>query len=83
MQQQSNLLNFFSQSKNVQSHKETKPNTISMIPMIPITMQCPPEGLCLVENFITPAEEAELVAIINKQEWDTRLKRRTQHYGFR
>lgn len=43
-----------------------------------------PPGLRLIENFITPAEEADLLTAINSAEqgWDNRLKRRTQHYGF-
>ena len=39
-------------------------------------------GLCLIPNFITDAEERELIASVDACEWNTSLKRRTQHYGF-
>lgn len=39
-------------------------------------------GLVYIENFISEKEEIDLLENINKQEWNTTLKRRTQHYGF-
>lgn len=39
-------------------------------------------GLKYIKNFITYAEEQELLSIIDNQTWDATLKRRTQHYGF-
>lgn len=38
------------------------------------------EGLVLHENFLTPAEERDLLARIDAQRWNTSLKRRTQHW---
>lgn len=34
-------------------------------------------------EFITESEEQQLIEFINQQTWDTTLKRRTQHYGWR
>lgn len=40
------------------------------------------KGLKLFEDFITPTEERELLAHIDSGNWDLRLSRRTQHYGY-
>ena len=40
------------------------------------------DGLILIENFITPTEEQQLLSCIDSEIWDTRLCRRTQHYGY-
>jgi alkylated DNA repair dioxygenase AlkB len=40
-------------------------------------------GLLQVENYLTPFEEADLVAQIDAAEWLEELKRRVQHYGWR
>jgi alkylated DNA repair dioxygenase AlkB len=40
-------------------------------------------GLLWVENYLTPFEEAELVAQIDAAEWREDLKRCVQHYGWR
>lgn len=40
------------------------------------------EGLCLVERFLSLEEESALLSSIDKQEWNTKLARRTQHYGY-
>ncbi|KAF2069667.1 hypothetical protein CYY_009015 [Polysphondylium violaceum] len=40
------------------------------------------DGLQIVENIISKEREKELVQEILKHEWDTRLSRRTQHYGY-
>lgn len=39
------------------------------------------EGLTYIENFISAEEAALLVTEIDKQEWQTSLKRRVQQYG--
>jgi alkylated DNA repair dioxygenase AlkB len=41
-----------------------------------------PDGLTLLPDFITEEEETQLLQHINDSEWNTSLKRRTQHYGF-
>jgi alkylated DNA repair dioxygenase AlkB len=41
------------------------------------------EGLTYIPNYITPAQEAELIGIIDGQLWLTDLKRRVQHYGWK
>ena len=41
------------------------------------------EGLTLIEETITEAEENELIEYINFQEWNTELSRRVQHYGYK
>lgn len=41
-----------------------------------------PEGLCLTLDFITEAEEQEIVTWLDTQSWSTALTRRTQHYGY-
>ena len=40
-------------------------------------------GLTLVPNFITPAEEKDLLHCIDAQPWNKELSRQTQHYGYR
>lgn len=40
-------------------------------------------GLTYLPNFITPAQEAELVTMIDQQPWLSDLKRRVQHYGYK
>lgn len=42
-----------------------------------------PKGLTYVKQFISPEYQAELMQFIEKQEWDTSISRRTQHYGYR
>jgi alkylated DNA repair dioxygenase AlkB len=41
-----------------------------------------PSGLFLTPDFITEAEERELVLWLDQQPWSTELSRRTQHYGY-
>jgi alkylated DNA repair dioxygenase AlkB len=40
-------------------------------------------GLIYVPNFLTEAQETELVAVIDKGDWSSVLKRRVQHFGWR
>ncbi len=40
-------------------------------------------GLTYVPDFVTLDEQAELMRVIDQQEWSDALKRRTQHYGYR
>ncbi len=40
-------------------------------------------GLTYVPDFITEAEEKELVEKIDGEDWSTELQRRVQHYGWR
>jgi len=40
------------------------------------------EGLTIIENYISDAEEVLLIDQINQQEWNNSLVRRTQHYGY-
>jgi alkylated DNA repair dioxygenase AlkB len=42
-----------------------------------------PDGLTILPGFISPEEEARLVATIDALEWDQSMKRRVQHYGWR
>jgi alkylated DNA repair dioxygenase AlkB len=39
------------------------------------------DGLAIHEDFLTPAEETKLLQSIDKEPWNTKLSRRTQHYG--
>ena len=41
-----------------------------------------PEGLFLTPDFITEAEELELISWLDQQRWSTELSRRTQYYGY-
>jgi alkylated DNA repair dioxygenase AlkB len=50
--------------------------------IIPIIIPKIIPGLIYKPNFITPEEEDELISLINKSKWDTRLTRRVQHYGY-
>ena len=40
-------------------------------------------GLKLVRNFLTEAEEREIIAKIDTNDWSNELERRVQHYGWR
>ena len=40
-------------------------------------------GLTLLPNFITEEEEQSLLTTIDNENWDTTLRRRVQHYGYR
>jgi len=40
-------------------------------------------GLTYVPEFIEPDEAAALAAVIDDRPWDTSLRRRVQHYGYR
>ncbi len=40
-------------------------------------------GLMYIDDFLTPEEEASLIEEINMKPWDTSIKRRVQHYGYR
>ena len=40
-------------------------------------------GMIYEPSFITPAEENNLLQVIDQQNWGLDLKRRTQHYGYR
>ena len=40
-------------------------------------------GLTYVPNFMTPFKENQLIEYIDSREWDTTLRRRTQHYGYK
>jgi alkylated DNA repair dioxygenase AlkB len=41
-----------------------------------------PKGLDLFDKFISEEDEIDLIKFIESQEWNTVLKRRTQHYGY-
>jgi alkylated DNA repair dioxygenase AlkB len=41
------------------------------------------QGLLYLPEFITPSEEKELLAHIDREPWLTDLKRRVQHYGYK
>ena len=41
------------------------------------------EGFFYKENFLEKEDEKKLLELINGQNWDGTLKRRTQHYNFR
>ncbi|WP_245428738.1 alpha-ketoglutarate-dependent dioxygenase AlkB [Phyllobacterium phragmitis] len=42
-----------------------------------------PAGAKYVRNFLSPAEEARLTALLDQRAWSTELKRRVQHFGYR
>lgn len=48
----------------------------------PMSLSSPLPGLTIITDFINPQEEAMLLQNIQKEKWDTRLKRWTQHYGY-
>jgi alkylated DNA repair protein alkB family protein 8 len=53
------------------------------IPSCPLgVLQNAPAGLILELDFVTPEEEAELIAFLDGQEWEEDIKRRVQHFGF-
>ena len=39
-------------------------------------------GLYYIDNFLSDKEEKDLIDFINDQQWNTSLKRKTQHYGY-
>lgn len=40
-------------------------------------------GLLLYENVLSPELEAAIITDLDTRPWDTRIQRRTQHYGYR
>ncbi len=40
-------------------------------------------GLTYLPNYITPEQHTQLLTQIDQATWDTTLKRRVQHYGYR
>ena len=40
-------------------------------------------GLVYIPNYFNDAKQRVLINEIDRREWDTTLKRRTQHYGYR
>ena len=42
-----------------------------------------PPGFLVFPEYLTESEETDLLDEIDCQEWDTTIKRRVQHYGFR
>ena len=49
----------------------------------PLTAAQRVPGLLYVPEFITPADECELLAHLDGEPWLSDLKRRVQHYGFK
>ncbi|MEN0049437.1 MAG: alpha-ketoglutarate-dependent dioxygenase AlkB [Bacteroidota bacterium] len=43
----------------------------------------PIQGLTLLQNYITPKQEEQLLTAIDAAIWLTDLKRRVQHYGYK
>ena len=41
------------------------------------------KGLTYIDDFLSDEEATQLIDYIDEQNWDTTLKRRTQHYGYR
>jgi alkylated DNA repair dioxygenase AlkB len=68
--QQASLDTFF--TKRQRSDPPRKP---------PIEQSETVPGLSVVPNFVTPHEEAELLAFLSAQNWRTDLARRVIHYG--
>jgi alkylated DNA repair dioxygenase AlkB len=60
-----------------------KPTLQQLMEVVEQVTQKLPPGLELHENFVTEEEEKSLLKSIDRYEWDTTLKRRTQHYGFK
>lgn len=58
----------------------------SSLEQLQMSLGSPPTdvpGLIYVQDFLTTAEEAALVQIIEGQPWSAELRRRVQHYGWR
>lgn len=47
------------------------------------TSACLPPGASYLPGFISPDEEAALVSRLDAGEWDSELRRRVQHFGYR
>jgi len=47
------------------------------------TLSPAPDGLTVIAEFIDEAEERALLSTIDSQRWETTIKRRVQHYGWR
>jgi len=41
------------------------------------------DGVFYTENFLSPAEERLLLSLIDQEKWESTLKRRVQHFGYR
>ncbi|KAK9806712.1 hypothetical protein WJX72_000289 [[Myrmecia] bisecta] len=55
-----------------------------VLPPVALTAEaCGVEGLALYPEFVTPEEEAQLLAAVEEGPWETLARRRVQHYGFK
>jgi hypothetical protein len=54
--------------------------------MCPLSSALLPQGLVIEENFISEAQEQAIVEYFqlaeNEQAWETKIRRRVQHYGY-
>lgn len=62
------------------SSESLSESTISAKAENPSVFKIP--GLIYVDNFIMPDNQKQFVNFIDKQEWNTSISRRTQHYGY-
>ncbi len=54
---------------------------MSLFPEFEVSPASPPSGLRYQPDFLTPLDEATLIAWIDSQPWETELSRRRQFYG--
>ena len=61
------------------ARQQVVPTTVST--KAPALVEVP--GLVYIPNFLNAAQEADLIAIIDRGEWGSELRRRVQHFGWR
>lgn len=42
-----------------------------------------PPGAIYINNFLSPGEEADITRLLDEGRWNSELKRRVQHFGYR
>ena len=42
-----------------------------------------PPGAIYINNFLSPGEEADITRLLDEGRWNSDLKRRVQHFGYR
>ena len=71
MEKTKDISNYFGKKTSEEAIKEIQKIPIESVP-----------GLLLIKDFITKAEEDQLLTEINKMPWSNKLKRRVQQYGY-
>ncbi|KAF2153409.1 hypothetical protein K461DRAFT_293674 [Myriangium duriaei CBS 260.36] len=76
------LHDYFAQEEASSPKKVHSAQTASSAPSAPLEKLLHiPKGLSIIDQFVSPEEEATILSFLDTQEWRTDLSRRTIHFG--